>query len=104
MSQPEEFGDFYHREADGWLKKWFVWAIIDPITFEVNWVYYGTDESFCPLDGYRPCECTDAVKKAALKHVQDTIAASDEVKRQEENFQVIDDDDPGLPQNVTRLH
>lgn len=91
MSHPEEFGEMYHRDPTGFNRRWFVWAEVDPNTFEINFIYLdNTSLGQPPFKGYKPSECTDGVKKAAFEHVQKCIAASREIVDSEENIDVID--------------
>ena len=107
MSHPEEFGEKCHQDVTGFVRRYRVWADIDPETFKVERVYYLPWSELevmmiPPIKGYTPRECTDCLKRTILQHVRDTIAASEEFTSQEED--VIDDEDSGLPQNVLRLH
>lgn len=103
MSNAEYFGVFkYFHEHDQHWRDWHVWAELDPASGEVFFVFSANTDMFGrPEKGYPPSQCTVGHWKRALEHVIKTIVTSSEVV-DSEDFEVIDDNDPGSP-TITRL-
>lgn len=107
MSHPEEFGVIKHHGADGFIRTWYVWAEVDPETFEVNRIYYDIVNKI-PFHGYTPAECISPLQRAVKMHIEESIVASQELLEEdwamEEDSILIDDNDPLLSKNTHRLH